>query len=175
MQTQKVQSASISGFMCKKWGLIVLAALHWNREQMAESLMKHTDVRMALVVGGLSMNTQAASLRSRPEIVVGTAGRIIDHIRNSQSVGFESLATLVLDEADRLLELGFRDELEELLKALPPQRQTMLFSATLTQVIFHFCWSEKRIKYPFVPCGSVAPKSGEEETRRKWRVWACCR
>jgi ATP-dependent RNA helicase DDX27 len=101
---------------------------------MSESLTVYTDVRVALVVGGLSLSTQAASLRSHPEVVVGTTGRIIDHLRNTQSVGFEHLATLVLDEADRLLELGFRDELEELLSFLPPQRQTMMFSATLTKV-----------------------------------------
>lgn len=101
---------------------------------MAESLKSFTDIRIALIVGGLSLNTQAASLRSQPEVVVGTPGRIIDHLRNTQSVDFESLATLVLDEADRLLDLGFRDELEYLLRSLPKRRQTMMFSATLSQV-----------------------------------------
>lgn len=58
------------------------------------------------------------------------AGRIIDHVRNSQGFGLEDLAVLVLDEADRLLEMGFKEELRELLRLAPRNRQTMLFSAT---------------------------------------------
>lgn len=57
---------------------------------------------------------QEAALRSRPEVVVATPGRMIDHLRNSQSVGLEDLAVLILDEADRLLELGFSAEIREL-------------------------------------------------------------
>lgn len=57
---------------------------------------------------------QEASLRSMPDIVVATPGRMIDHLRNSQSVGLEDLAVLILDEADRLLELGFSAEIGEL-------------------------------------------------------------
>jgi ATP-dependent RNA helicase DDX27 len=75
--------------------------------QMTERLAQFTTIRAALVVGGLSANVQAASLRTRPEIVVATPGRLIDHVRNTHSVGLEDLAALVLDEADRLLEMGF--------------------------------------------------------------------
>ena len=100
--------------------------------QMTERLAQFTSVRAALVVGGLSANVQATSLRSRPEVVVATPGRLIDHVRNTHSVGLEDLATLVLDEADRLLEMGFLEEIREIVRHCPKRRQTMLFSATLT-------------------------------------------
>jgi len=102
---------------------------------MIERLAQFTDIRAALVVGGLSLNAQAAALRTGPEIVVGTPGRVIDHLRNSQGFGLEDLATLVLDEADRLLEMGFKDEIHEIVKLAPAQRQTLLFSATMTEQV----------------------------------------
>ncbi|CAN6485308.1 unnamed protein product [Victoria cruziana] len=102
---------------------------------MIEKLAQFTDIRCCLVVGGLSMKIQEAALRSRPDIVVATPGRMIDHLRNSQSVGLEELAVLILDEADRLLELGFSAEIDELVKLCPRQRQTMLFSATMTEQV----------------------------------------
>ena len=99
---------------------------------MTERLAQFTSMRAALVVGGLSANVQAASLRTRPEIVVATPGRLIDHVRNSHGVGLEDLAALVLDEADRLLEMGFLEEIREIVRHCPKRRQTLLFSATLT-------------------------------------------
>ena len=100
--------------------------------QMTESLAQFTNIRSTLVVGGLSMNVQAVALRSRPEIVVGTPGRVIDHVRNTHSFGLEDLASLILDEADRLLEMGFLEEIKEIVRQCPKKRQTLLFSATLT-------------------------------------------
>lgn len=73
-------------------------------------LAKHTDVRSALVVGGLSLSQQATDLRQAPEIVVATPGRIIDHVMNTMAFELDTLSALVLDEADRLLEMGFQDE-----------------------------------------------------------------
>ncbi|XP_068639904.1 DEAD-box ATP-dependent RNA helicase 28 [Aristolochia californica] len=102
---------------------------------MTEKLAQFTDIRCSLVVGGLSLKVQEAALRSMPDIVVATPGRIIDHLRNSQSVGLEDLAVLILDEADRLLELGFSAEIRELIHLCPKRRQTMLFSATMTEEI----------------------------------------
>ena len=77
---------------------------------MITQLAQHTDIRAALVVGGLSLQRQAAELRAAPEIVVATPGRIIDHVLNTMSFELDSLSILVLDEADRLLELGFQAE-----------------------------------------------------------------
>ncbi|MFS7973816.1 putative RNA helicase [Helianthus anomalus] len=70
-----------------------------------------------------------------PDIVVATPGRIIGHLRNSMSVDLDDLAVLILDEADRLLELGFEAEIRELVRLCPKRRQTMLFSATMSEQV----------------------------------------
>jgi ATP-dependent RNA helicase DDX27 len=77
---------------------------------MISQLARFTDIRAALVVGGLSLQKQATELRAAPEIVVATPGRVIDHVMNTMSFELDSLAVLILDEADRLLELGFQAE-----------------------------------------------------------------
>ncbi|XXG81928.1 hypothetical protein AAC387_Pa09g2457 [Persea americana] len=81
------------------------------------------------------MKMQEAALRSMPDIVVATPGRMIEHLHNSQSVGLEDLAVLILDEADRLLELSFSAEIRELVCLCPERKQTMLFSATVTEEV----------------------------------------
>ena len=89
-------------------------------------------VRACVVVGGLSLSVQQMELRRRPDVVVCTPGRMIDHVRNSAGVTVDDVEILILDEADRLLEMGFADEVEELVGACPVGRQTLLFSATFT-------------------------------------------
>lgn len=96
-------------------------------------LSKFTDVKSCLICGGKKdVRSQEAELRNLPDVVICTPGRIIDHLRNSHSVNLSDLDVLVLDEVDRLLELGFQEELEELLRFCPQNRQTLLFSATMT-------------------------------------------
>ena len=70
-----------------------------------------------------------------PDIVIATPGRLIDHLRNSVAFSLDTLDILVLDEADRILEDGFADELAEITKSCPQSRQTMLFSATMTDSV----------------------------------------
>ncbi|ESX02673.1 hypothetical protein KL918_002558 [Ogataea parapolymorpha] len=88
-----------------------------------------------LAVGGLNLRQQEQELKKRPDIVIATPGRLIDHIRNSVSFNVESVEVLVFDEADRMLEEGFQKELTEILSLLPLNRQTMLFSATMNSRI----------------------------------------
>ncbi|KAK9270003.1 hypothetical protein L1049_025576 [Liquidambar formosana] len=102
---------------------------------MIKNLAQFTDIRCCLIVGGLSTQVQVTALRSMPDIVVATPGRMIDHLRNSMSVDLDDLAILILDEADRLLELGFSAEIRELTRLCPKRRQTMLFSATMTEEV----------------------------------------
>lgn len=98
-----------------------------------QKLAQFTDITCTLICGGKrDLKSQEATLRQRPDIVICTPGRIIDHLRNSQSVSIDDLDVLVLDEVDRLLELGFQAELEELVRFCPEARQTLLFSATMT-------------------------------------------
>jgi len=86
-------------------------------------------------LGGLSLKSQEAALRNRPDVVIATPGRLIDHIHNSPSFNLDALDILVLDEADRMLSDGFADELKEIVKTCPESRQTMLFSATMTDSV----------------------------------------
>ncbi|OQR97225.1 DEAD/DEAH box RNA helicase [Achlya hypogyna] len=104
-------------------------------QSVLEQLGKFTDVTSALAVGGLPLREQEIELRKLPDVVICTPGRMIDHLRNSKSVHMDDLEILVLDEADRLLELGFTEEVQELVGMCPVARQTMLFSATLTSKV----------------------------------------
>jgi len=82
------------------------------------------------VVGGMPMKPQTRDLRAHPDLVVATPGRLIDHLRRG-NVNLGEVDTLILDEADRMLDMGFRPQIEEILAALPRKRQTLLFSATM--------------------------------------------
>lgn len=100
---------------------------------VGQALAKFMDVRFCLCVGGLSLKAQEAELKLRPDIIVATPGRLIDHMRNSSTFGVDDIEILVIDEADRMLEDGFEDELNEIVRICPRKRQTMLFSATMTE------------------------------------------
>ncbi|KAK4188673.1 hypothetical protein QBC35DRAFT_514594 [Podospora australis] len=102
---------------------------------VATKLACHTDIKFCLAVGGLSLKVQEGELRLRPDVVIATPGRFIDHMRNSASFAVDTIEILVLDEADRMLEDGFADELNEILTTMPKSRQTMLFSATMTSSV----------------------------------------
>ena len=102
---------------------------------VATQLSQYTDITFAQLVGGFSVREQEVLLKKRPDVVIATPGRFIDHMRNSASFVVENLEILVLDEADRMLEDGFADELDEILQAIPKGRQTMLFSATMTESV----------------------------------------
>lgn len=94
------------------------------------------NLTFGLAVGGLNLRQQEQQLKTRPDIVVATPGRLIDHIRNSASFSIDNLEILVMDEADRMLEEGFQAELTEILTLIPKhKRQTMLYSATMNTKI----------------------------------------
>ncbi|KAL9941083.1 hypothetical protein V8E36_000571 [Tilletia maclaganii] len=99
---------------------------------VGRALAQYTDIRFCLCVGGLSVKAQEAQLKLRPEIVIATPGRLIDHVRNTNSFSLDDIEILIMDEADRMLEEGFEAELSEIVKNCPKGRQTMLFSATMT-------------------------------------------
>lgn len=111
---------------------LVLVPTRELAEQVADhirKLAKYTHLNVAKVYGGVGIEPQIHALRSS-EIVVGTPGRILDHMSRG-TVNFSSLRILVLDEADRMLDMGFIDDIRRIIHALPRKRQTMLFSATI--------------------------------------------
>ena len=101
--------------------------------QLAEAVHrygKNIGVRVLPVYGGASMESQLKALRRGVDVVVATPGRALDHV-NRKSLALEGVRTLVLDEADEMLDMGFAEDLEAILAATPAERQTALFSATL--------------------------------------------
>lgn len=102
--------------------------------EQAEALTKHTDLRVAAIYGGVGMVNQEQALKRRTDIVIATPGRLQDHM-NRGYASFKDLQVLVLDEADRMLDVGFLPAIRRIVQALPRERQTMLFSATLVPSI----------------------------------------
>lgn len=92
------------------------------------------NIKILTLCGGQPMSAQRDSLVHAPHIVVGTPGRILDHLKR-ETLNIGQIATLVLDEADRMLEMGFRDDIDEIIRFCPAARQTLLFSATWPQDI----------------------------------------
>lgn len=109
--------------------------LAMQAHSVAVKLAAYTDIKFSLAVGGLSLKVQEAELKKRPDVIIATPGRFIDHMRNSQGFGVDTIEIIVLDEADRMLEDGFADELNEIITTIPKSRQTMLFSATMTDSV----------------------------------------
>ena len=99
-------------------------------EDQVQGLTYHTAVSSVAVYGGVPMDIQERALKAGVDIVVATPGRLMDHMRHD-SVNFSGIEVLVLDEADRMLDMGFWPDVQRILSALPPIRQTLLFSATM--------------------------------------------
>ncbi|HEX3818119.1 MAG TPA: DEAD/DEAH box helicase, partial [Chthoniobacterales bacterium] len=95
---------------------------------------KHLPLRMATVYGGVSERPQIAALRAGVELVVATPGRLIDLI-GQRAGNFSGVQFVVLDEADRMLDMGFLPQIREIVRALPPKRQTLMFSASFSRDI----------------------------------------
>ncbi|KAJ3117955.1 putative ATP-dependent RNA helicase ddx47 [Phlyctochytrium bullatum] len=97
-----------------------------------EALGSTIGVRCAVIVGGMDTVAQAIALAKKPHIIVCTPGRLVDHLENTKGFNLKALKYLVLDEADRLLDLDFGEEIEKVLRVIPRDRRTFLFSATMT-------------------------------------------
>ena len=117
---------------------LVLCPTRELADQVAEQLRllarRMDNVKITTLYGGIPMNGQIATLKHRPHIIVGTPGRVMDHLMKHR-VHLKELQQFVLDEADRMLDMGFYDELEVIFQHLPKQRQTLLFSATYPDTI----------------------------------------
>lgn len=100
---------------------------------VARELMAHHSQTYGIVIGGANRRAEAEKLAKGVNLVIATPGRLLDHLQNTQGFIFKNLRALVIDEADRILEIGFEDEMRQIIKVLPKDdRQTMLFSATQT-------------------------------------------
>jgi len=96
-----------------------------------DAMARYTQIKCGLIMGGEAFNHQAATLRKNPEVIIATPGRLVEHIEKG-TPDFRDLEVLVLDEADRMLDMGFAVDMETIARACRTQRQTLLFSATLS-------------------------------------------
>ena len=117
---------------------LVLVPTRELAEQVAEAFKtfsKYKSLNVTTVFGGVSINPQITKLR-RTDIVIGTPGRILDHL-NRETINFKRVKTLVLDEADMMLDMGFLPDVERIISCVPKNRQTLLFSATISTDLEH--------------------------------------
>uniref|UniRef100_A0A8C8K9E4 RNA helicase n=1 Tax=Oncorhynchus tshawytscha TaxID=74940 RepID=A0A8C8K9E4_ONCTS len=98
-----------------------------------EALGSSIGVKTAVIVGGIDMMSQSLVLAKKPHIVIATPGRLIDHLENTKGFSLRALKFLVMDEADRILNMDFETEVDKILKVIPRDRRTFLFSATMTK------------------------------------------
>jgi ATP-dependent RNA helicase DDX47/RRP3 len=109
--------------------------LAYQISQSFEALGSTISVRSAVIVGGMDIVPQAIALGKKPHIIVATPGRLLDHLENTKGFSLRTLKYLVMDEADRLLDLDFGPILDKVLKVLPRERRTYLFSATISSKV----------------------------------------
>jgi len=117
---------------------LVLCPTRELADQVAKELRRiarfQHNVKILMLTGGESFGKQLGSLAHQAHIIVGTPGRVLKHL-NKESLDLSNLSTLVLDEADRMLDMGFIEEIENVLSFVPNERQTLLFSATYDDAI----------------------------------------
>ena len=123
--------------------LLVIAPTRELAQQVADSSVRYsqgTRLRTGVAYGGVSLKVQIDALAQGLEILVATPGRLLDLLRQ-EALTLDAVSTLVLDEADRMLDLGFSDEIFAILRALPKERQTLFFSATFPKTVKDLAYS----------------------------------
>lgn len=103
-------------------------------DQNVQGYLKNLSLRQTVLFGGMNMEIQKQNLRQGCEIVIATVGRLLDHVQQ-KNIQLNKVEIVVLDEADRMLDMGFIDDIRKIMQMLPPQRQTLLFSATFAPAI----------------------------------------
>jgi ATP-dependent RNA helicase RhlE len=149
---------------------LVLAPTRELALQIGEELErfgKARHVRGAVVIGGVGMGQQAQAFRDRREVIVATPGRLVDHLQGG-TARLDQVEVLVLDEADRMLDMGFRPQLARILQRLPRPRQTLLFSATMGGEVAEFAAAHLSD-----PVRVEVTRSGTAPARAEQRVFLC--
>jgi ATP-dependent RNA helicase RhlE len=117
-------------------GLILLPTreLALQVEESLQRVARSFGLRTAMIIGGAPINRQVRDLKKNPHVIIGTPGRIINHIED-KTIPLHDVNVLVLDEADRMLDMGFAPQINKILRVVPKDRQTLLFSATMPSSI----------------------------------------
>jgi ATP-dependent RNA helicase RhlE len=145
--------------VCRALVLSPTRELAMQIDEQALAIGYHLGLTAVSVVGGVDMRPQERALRAGAEIVVATPGRLLDHMRFDY-VEFKALEVLVLDEADRMLDMGFLPDIRRILRALPVDRQTLMFSATMAPEIRELANDILRDPVPILIGGPQRPASG---------------
>ncbi|XP_060705269.1 probable ATP-dependent RNA helicase DDX47 [Hemiscyllium ocellatum] len=109
--------------------------LAFQISEQFEALGSSIGVKSAVIVGGIDMMSQSLALAKKPHVIIATPGRLIDHLQNTKGFNLRALKYLVMDEADRILNMDFETEVDKILKVIPRERKTYLFSATMTKKV----------------------------------------
>ncbi|XP_051996241.1 probable ATP-dependent RNA helicase DDX47 [Xyrauchen texanus] len=109
--------------------------LAFQISEQFEALGSSIGVKTAVIVGGIDMMSQSLVLAKKPHVIIATPGRLIDHLENTKGFNLRALKYLVMDEADRILNMDFESEVDKILKVIPRERRTFLFSATMTKKV----------------------------------------
>ena len=120
-------------------------------------------LRTAVLIGGAPLGSQVRSLLKKPHVIIATPGRLIDHL-NQKNIRLDSVRVVVLDEADRMLDMGFLPQIQKILHALPRDRQTMLFSATMPSEIMKIAAVHMKlpIRVEITPSGTTVEQVTQE-------------
>lgn len=149
----------------KKRGLIILPTreLAAQVDENLKMIGAGLGMRTALLIGGASMYHQKQQLMKRPHVIIATPGRLNDFLEQ-RAIRLDDIGVLVLDEADRMLDMGFQPQIERILKSVPRERQTMLFSATMPAEIVHIATSYMRtpVRIEVAPAGTSAERVAQE-------------
>ena len=132
---QRLQSSAVEGK--KRVRALILVPTRELAAQVAESVEdygRYLPFNSAVIFGGVSINPQITKLRRGVDIVIATPGRLLDHMQRG-TIRLDAVETLVLDEADRMLDMGFIRDIRKVLQAIPKNRQNLLFSATFSRDI----------------------------------------
>jgi ATP-dependent RNA helicase RhlE len=145
---------------------LIIAPTRELAYQIEESLIpfaRAVNIRTAVFVGGASMHLQRKALRNNPRILIATPGRLNDHLQQ-RTVTLKEVTVLVLDEADRMLDMGFKPQINQILENTPKERQTMLFSATMPKEIFELAKREMQLPLHIevAPAGTAAERVEQE-------------
>ena len=149
-----------------KGGGLVLLPTRELALQVHDSLLPFAQalgIGIAVFIGGEPMYGQINALRRSPRILIATPGRLLDHMER-KTIRLDKVCALVLDEADRMLDMGFAPQIKQILKTIPKERQTMLFSATMPMEIVKIASTEMKlpVRTEVAPEGTVAEKVSQE-------------
>ena len=149
----------------KNMGLVLLPTRELALQIDAEirKIGNSLGLRTAVLIGGVPIGPQKDSLRRSPHIIMATPGRLIDHL-HQRTVDLRNVKILILDEADRMLDMGFMPQIKEILRSVPAERQTMLFSATISREIMSIASANMKfpIRVEIAPTGTTVDSVSQD-------------